>query len=121
MGGEKEKRTNSDQRTQKDLVSMDDQRIERLEQKFANNTVILDIGGKTFSTTYATITKDSGSRLANMVRGTLETGNWKDHFFVDRDPSHFRHVLNFLRQGSSYFEKSNILDGPTGALQELKQ
>ena len=52
---------------------MEDQRIERLEQKFANNTVILDIGGKTFSTTYSTITKDSGSRLAKMVRNTLES------------------------------------------------
>eukprot|EP00492_Amphilonche_elongata_P000050 TRINITY_DN1015_c0_g1_i3.p1 TRINITY_DN1015_c0_g1~~TRINITY_DN1015_c0_g1_i3.p1 ORF type:complete len:598 (+),score=119.44 TRINITY_DN1015_c0_g1_i3:327-2120(+) len=117
----KKTRSHSNQRTQSNLVMMEDQRIERLEQKFANNTVVLDIGGKSFSTTYATITKDPGSRLAKMLRNTLESGTWMDHFFVDRDPSHFRHILNFLRQGPSYFKDTSILDGPTGILSELKQ
>eukprot|EP00494_Astrolonche_serrata_P012518 UN12622 len=55
-----------------------------------------------------------------MVRNRLEDGSWNDTFFIDRDPTHFRHILNFLREGKSYLTKTGILDGPDGILYELK-
>lgn len=49
--------------------------------------ITVDVGGEAFSTTLETVSKCA------KLKGMLFQGD----FFLDRDPTHFRHVLNFLR------------------------
>ena len=68
--------------------------------------VKLNVGGFHFTTSRSTLCRFPGSHLEAMFSGRHgasaayrdeETGE----FFVDRDGSHFRHVLNYLRSGGS--------------------
>ncbi|KAI3877393.1 hypothetical protein MKX03_026450 [Papaver bracteatum] len=64
--------------------------------------VRLNIGGKKFSTTIDTLTqREPDSMLAAMFSGrhTLSQDSEKGPVFVDRDGKHFRHILNWLRDG----------------------
>lgn len=55
-------------------------------------------GGKIFETSTDTILKDQNSYFsALLVQNQLKSGN---PFFVDRDGSRFKHVLNYLRNGT---------------------
>lgn len=60
----------------------------------------LDIGGNIFTTSRLTLTQDPESMLAAMFSGRhnicLETDGT---VFIDRDGTHFRYILNYLRDG----------------------
>jgi len=65
------------------------------------------VGGVRYSTSRATPTKNSDSMLAAMFSGrhNLEYMQCKDgSFFIDRDGTHFRHILNYLRDGEEVIE-----------------
>ncbi|XP_056177436.1 FH protein interacting protein FIP2 isoform X3 [Syzygium oleosum] len=72
-----------------------------------SSIVRLSIGGKKFSTTVDTLTqREPDSMLAAMFSGRhvvcqdAEKTNFCQGFvFVDRDGKHFRHILNWLRDG----------------------
>ena len=58
----------------------------------------LNVGGIVYTTTLRTIARDPNSLLGRMFSGTHEVArDSKGNYFVDRDGSLFRHVLNFLR------------------------
>ncbi|KAK2548346.1 BTB/POZ domain-containing protein kctd15-like [Acropora cervicornis] len=60
----------------------------------------LNVGGIVYTTTLRTITRDPNSLLGRMFSGTNEvacTCDSKGNYFIDRDGSLFRHILNFLR------------------------
>lgn len=59
--------------------------------------VILNVGGHTFETSMTTMTKDPHSLLAKIAHHDLSTSR---SAFIDRDDTHFRYILNFLRDGS---------------------
>ena len=62
--------------------------------------VNLNVGGHHFTTSVQTLTKDSNSMLAAMFSGRFELEPYEDGaFFIDRDGTHFRYVLNYLRTG----------------------
>ncbi|XP_048321364.1 FH protein interacting protein FIP2 isoform X2 [Ziziphus jujuba] len=64
--------------------------------------VRLNIGGKKFCTTRDTLTqREPDSMLAAMFSGrhTVCQDPEKGFVFVDRDGKHFRHILNWLRDG----------------------
>jgi BTB/POZ domain len=65
--------------------------------------VKLDIGGHTFTTTLTTLTRIPDSMLGAMFSGrhTLEK-NESGAYFIDRDGTHFRHILNYLRAPESF-------------------
>jgi BTB/POZ domain len=65
--------------------------------------VKLDIGGHTFTTTLTTLTRIPDSMLGAMFSGrhTLEK-NESGAYFIDRDGTHFRHILNFLRSPENF-------------------
>ena len=79
---------------------------------FSGPRIILDVGGVRFSTSRSTLTKYPESMLGVMFSGRhdLETMQCKDgSFFIDRDGTHFRHILNYLRDGkkvAKFFPKS---------------
>ena len=63
-------------------------------------TVNLNVGGHHFTTSVQTLTKDPDSILAAMFSGRFELKPYADGaFFIDRDGTHFRYILNYLRTG----------------------
>eukprot|EP01127_Copromyxa_protea_P007149 TRINITY_DN17067_c0_g1_i1.p1 TRINITY_DN17067_c0_g1~~TRINITY_DN17067_c0_g1_i1.p1 ORF type:complete len:370 (+),score=48.11 TRINITY_DN17067_c0_g1_i1:37-1146(+) len=65
--------------------------------------VELNVGGKIFATTFATLTREI-SLLSLYVSGGAGTENLvaydkEGRIFIDRDPTHFRWLLNYLRDG----------------------
>ena len=63
-------------------------------------TINLNIGGRRFTTSLQTLTKDPDSMLAAMFSGKFEVKPSEDGaFFIDRDGKRFRFILNYLRDG----------------------
>ena len=78
--------------------------------------VKLNVGGHYFTTSVQTLTKDPNSMLAAMFSGKFETKTCEDGaFFIDRDGTHFRFILNYLRTG-----KLTLPEGAT-FLKELEE
>ena len=77
-----------------------DAMFKKLDQVHFSSTVKLNVGGQYFTTSLQTLTKDPNSTLAAMFSGRFEMKPSEDgSFFIDRDGTHFRFILNFLRTG----------------------
>jgi len=62
--------------------------------------VKLNVGGVFFQTNLSTLMKEKDSLLFSLVTGKLESYQSNDGFFyIDRDGTRFKHILNFLRDG----------------------
>ena len=85
--------------------------------KIHETRVKLDIGGHVYTTSTLTLTKDPQSMLAAMFSGRHSVRREEDgSFFVDRDGTHFRYILNYLRDGGF---KAGTLPTDRGVLNEL--
>ena len=72
----------------------------KLDQVHFSSTVKLNVGGQHFVTSVQTLRKDPNSMLAAMFSGKFDTKPSEDgSFFIDRDGTHFRFILNYLRDG----------------------
>ena len=72
----------------------------KLDQVHFSSTIKLNVGGQYFTTSVQTLTKDPNSMLAAMFSGRFDMKASEDgSFFIDRDGTHFRFILNFLRTG----------------------
>jgi len=94
--------TNSEKKP--DLVSPGAILIGAMSKKFdhdiSSSVVKLNVGGQLFLTTKQTLTKDPNSMLAAMFSGRFNAPQCEDgSFFIDRDGTHFRFILNYLRDG----------------------
>ena len=88
----------------------------KLDQVHFSSTVKLDVGGQHFVTSVQTLRKDPNSMLAAMFSGKFDTKPSEDgSFFIDRDGTHFRFILNYLRTG-----KLTLPEGAT-FLKELEE
>ena len=73
-------------------------------------TVNLNVGGRHFTTSVQTLTKDPDSMLAAMFSGRFELKPCEDGaFFIDRDGTHFRYILNYLRTGKLNLPKDKTI------------
>jgi hypothetical protein len=67
--------------------------------------VVLNIGGQRFETSTLTLEANPTSVFAAMVRKESTFQPIIEHgravYFIDRDPAHFRHILNYLRNGAA--------------------
>ncbi len=63
----------------------------------------LNVGGTMFTTTLDTLSKYE-SFFSSLVRF-----NDKNEYFIDRDPTHFRYILNYLRGSSAIPENLQTL------------
>ena len=99
----------------KDRQELDEEKEKWEEEKkimdnkfvFKGPRIVLDVGGMHFSTSRSTLTKYPESMLGIMFSGRhdLETMQCQDEsFFIDRDGTHFRHILNYLRDGEEVIE-----------------
>jgi len=65
--------------------------------KIEKDRILLDVGGHFFSTTIETLTSIPDSVLGRMFSGRFPIKFTEDgRVFVDRDGTHFRHILNFF-------------------------
>ena len=74
--------------------------IQRMSEmnKICETRIKLDIGGHLYTTSTLTLTKDSQSMLAAMFSGRHSVKKEEDgSYFIDRDGTHFRYILNYLR------------------------
>ena len=77
-----------------------DDMSKKLDHVHFSSTVKLNVGGHHFTTSLQTLTKDPNSMLAAMFSGKFEMKPAEDGaFFIDRDGTHFRFILNYLRNG----------------------
>uniref|UniRef100_A0A7S4VNE6 BTB domain-containing protein n=1 Tax=Alexandrium monilatum TaxID=311494 RepID=A0A7S4VNE6_9DINO len=67
-------------------------------QLAAEATVDLNVGGTVFETARSTLVQQSGSFLESLLSGRYQVSRDRyGRLFLDRDPEHFRTILNFLR------------------------
>eukprot|EP01130_Rhizamoeba_saxonica_P018678 TRINITY_DN9427_c0_g1_i1.p1 TRINITY_DN9427_c0_g1~~TRINITY_DN9427_c0_g1_i1.p1 ORF type:complete len:359 (+),score=77.66 TRINITY_DN9427_c0_g1_i1:41-1117(+) len=64
-----------------------------------SDVIVLNVGGTTFSTSRDTLLKDHSSYFYSMFGSGYWRPNENGEYFIDRDPTHFRYILNYLRDG----------------------
>ncbi|EYC12686.1 hypothetical protein Y032_0046g1362 [Ancylostoma ceylanicum] len=67
--------------------------------------VKINVGGSTFETSLSTLTRLDGTVLSIMV---ADRWRGQGELFVDRDPTYFPMVLNYLRDGDNFIPPSDI-------------
>merc|ERR1719343_1420168 len=64
----------------------------------ADSRVDLNVGGTVFETSRATLVQQPGSYLEALLSGRYQISRDRNgRVFINRDPEHFRTILNFLR------------------------
>ncbi|XP_038662122.1 BTB/POZ domain-containing protein kctd15-like isoform X1 [Scyliorhinus canicula] len=65
----------------------------------SNAPVHIDVGGHMYTSSLATLTKYTDSRIGRLFNGTepIVLDSLKQHYFIDRDGEIFRYILSFLR------------------------
>lgn len=97
-------------------LDADLKRIES-QNRIAESKVTLNIGGNSFTTSILTLTKIEDSFLATMFSGRYNLQREGDgSFFIDRDGTNFRFILNYLRDGEGSVD---IIPDNMKLLQEL--
>merc|ERR1712154_284746 len=87
-----------------------------------NNRIIINVGGSLYETTSNTLSADQSSMLSAMFSGRFEIERDENgSIFIDRDPTHFRHVLNFLRDCTEYLKHGGLLQQSDAIINELLQ
>lgn len=95
--------------------------VTRMEEmhKIQKGRIKLDVGGHIFTTSLLTLSREQDSMLAAMFGGRHEIIKEDDGcVFIDRDGTHFRYVLNYLRDGGATME---TLPRDRQLLKELKK
>ncbi|KAL9247081.1 hypothetical protein vseg_020549 [Gypsophila vaccaria] len=106
----------------------------------SSSIVRLNIGGRKFCTTIDTLThREPDSMLAAMFSGrhTVCEDPRTGYIFVDRDGTHFRHILNWLRDGivptlmesdyaelmreAEYFQLIGLIEGLNATLSKRRE
>ncbi|CAJ0960351.1 unnamed protein product, partial [Mesorhabditis belari] len=65
--------------------------------------VRLNVGGQLFETSVFTLTRYRDTVLATMVEERWTSTQQDQEIFIDRDPTNFNRILNFLRDGAEFF------------------
>ena len=75
-----------------------DEDLETL-QKIQESKIMLDVGGVKFETSIVTLKRDPNSLFAKIFTNDSPVKPQGNTVFLDRDASHFRIILNYLRNG----------------------
>lgn len=95
----------SDQNRRVVLQSNHDHEMEtflKYLQDTQENVVILNIGGQKYETSKNTLRADPSSVFAMMLKPDSPFRPSKNIYFFDRDPSHFKIILNYLKYNCTY-------------------
>ena len=85
-------------------LKVNEERFEEISCKIStinfDESIKLNIGGNMFQTSIETLTRKSESVIAGMFSSKFNLKRGDDGcYFIDRDGTHFRHILNYLRTG----------------------
>jgi hypothetical protein len=85
----------------------------KIGQDPKENWVRLNVGGKVFQTTRMTLSRDPTSFLAKLIQQSVHDSCKDDTgaYLIDRDPSYFGPVLNYLRHGKLVINKDLAEEG----------
>jgi hypothetical protein len=83
-----------------------------IAKEYQDDTITLRVGGVPFETTRTTLSMIGGTFFVALLNWNTQ----KTSFFIDRDPTHFQHILNILRGAHV---PTAILDNPS-FIDELK-
>nr|XP_058953323.1 uncharacterized protein LOC131780736 [Pocillopora verrucosa] len=87
-----------------------DEVAKKLEHVHFSKILKLNVGGHMFTTSLETMTKDPGSMLHAMFSSRFDTKPGEDgSYFIDRDGTHFRYILNYLRTGELIVPNDEII------------
>ena len=76
----------------------------KLEHFHLASSTKLNVGDQYFTMSRQTLTKDKGSMLHAMFSGRFDTKPGEDgSYFIDRDGTHFRYILNYLQEQGAFF------------------
>ena len=89
------KRANRDTETEEDMYCED--RDLAMLKEIQNSRVILNVGGARFETSRPTLRNDPNSLFAKIFTTESSVVAQGNTIFFDRDPSHFKIILNYLR------------------------
>jgi hypothetical protein len=79
---------------------------------FQTSKILLDVGGHKFTTSRQTLTSIPDTYLASLFSGRFELTTDADGvYFIDRDGTYFRHVLNCLRDCGRFELSSDVTSG----------
>ena len=96
---------------------------EHAKEQLKNQTgdiLHLNVGGKIFLTSKATLCLKPESNLAKMVRGETEQLFDKDgNLFIDQNPKYFSFILQYLRTGRNQQLQGEILEGVMGIAERI--
>jgi len=93
-------------------VSAPDGPLSRQSSTANSRIVELNVGGEIFVTLRDTLTRHPGTYLADLVTGNIPAiKDSNGRYFIDRDPTHFRTVLNFLRGSSGTLDADKFFYG----------
>ncbi|CAF2544052.1 unnamed protein product [Rotaria sp. Silwood2] len=87
-----------------EILKEEKEEMTRLLKKY-DQIVTLNIGGQLFSTTIETLTKEE-CLFTKMFNGRFDLREHQGATFIDRDPTHFRILLNYLRTNTFIEPKS---------------
>jgi hypothetical protein len=77
------------------------EKIAKIQQ--FESEIKLDVGGSRFTTSLTTLRRFPDSMIGAMFSGRHSLDLNKDgYFFIDRDGTHFRYILNFLRSPETF-------------------
>ena len=101
---------------EKDQLQNEIQRMSEMNN-ICETRIKLDIGGHVYTTSTLTLTRDTQSMLAAMFSGRHSVKKEEDgSYFIDRDGTHFRYILNYLRDGGF---NDDMLSGDSDTRTEL--
>jgi len=91
---------------------------EDLQQSAGVRQIIkLNVGGSKFTTSLSTLRNIPGNMLSAMFSGKFKVlSDEEGYYFIDRDGTYFRHVLNLLRSPTDF-----RIDLPRGEMLELER
>ena len=102
--------------------AMDSKSKKPEDRVYFPSPVKLNVGGHLFTTSLQTLTKDPNSMLAVMFSAKFEKKPSEDGtFFIDRDGTHFRFILNYLRNGELILPEGATFLEELGAEAEFYQ
>jgi len=83
------------------------ERNHKIIEKITKKKVKLDVGGKVFSCSLNTLIKEEPSYFSAMFSGRykLEKDEEDGSYFIDRNPTYFEIILDYLRTGKLRFAK----------------
>jgi hypothetical protein len=84
---------------------------------FANNWIVLNVGGVRFETSLQTLTSVPHTFLDSMFSGRYPLlANAEGACCIDRDGTHFRHIVNFLRDPVSFTLSPDLTEAQSAEL-----